>query len=473
MATLDALGNASLDDFLVEMQTATTVDDAGSDDGLSDEIEAKIEAAETCEITSDCLTSMIDVANESVGLDNQAAIVRALETGFHALMRSQSLEHMRLGRNMPAMESQQHQLSELTIAMTQSRRQLMVANEALFEDVIKWFDTIGESYHNKMTTIAMQASSLLNVVKALKNTRPSVSTFSPASGSDVINAGDSSPSGIAKGYDNIVELIKYLNEEFPALFRQLCHEAVELYMSTSSLATGVMTTLGGADYIFFCINITIGLLFALLAAPGLLVGIGLHAAISITFGDVIDGGLRWLVEKIPNERRSEFNKIIDGTRDRLRSNIESYLSDFGKSTVSGNRVFAMELGGKKPLLDLQRDEHATASHNYKVPTKQEMIGILEAIIDSAEHYTSSGKATERVNRIIDDTEKSFGVSGSKHSLSKDALSYNRQAVRQASTSLYFKTEGLYRKPMAALCKHQVRSAKALIDYVEQALRLYH
>lgn len=470
MSTLDALIEGPIVDHLegvhVEEQTEVT----STDDGLSDQMEGIVDAVQTLDDVNEGLTAMIGVANESIGMANEEAIARALSVGFDALLRSHQMQSLRTHKNMPAMESQQHKLNDLAIAMEQAKLQLLIANEAFFEDVIKWFDTIGESTHNKMVSISQEASVLLNQVKGLDNRKPNATTFTPSYASDLSVAGDTSPAAILKGYTNTISLIKHLNEEFPALFRQLCSEVISLYKSTSSLTTGVASTIGVLGVGFFWGSIIAAVLFGGLAGVAVA---GVRVAVASTIGDVVDGAIRWLIEKIPNERRNTMKREIDAAKGKMASAFEQYFADFGKSAVNGNRNFVVETEGKKPLLVLSRDDAAAVRHGFKVPSKQEMIAILETVIESTQHYTSSGKATAKVNSIILETEKDLGMDGSKHHLTADALNYHKQAVRHASTSLYFKTEGLYRKPMSELSKHQVRSAKALVAYVREALRHYH
>lgn len=470
MATLDQLREEPVVDHLEGVHVEEQTDITSTDDGLSDDLEGINDAVQTIEDVTEGLTAMIGVANESIGQENEEAIARAISVGFGALLQSHQMQNLRTQKNMPAMESQQHKLSDLTVAMEQARMQLMLANEAFFEDVVKWFDTIGESTHNKMVSISQEASVLLNQVKGLDNSKPNATTFTPRDAGDLVVAGDTSPAAILKGYTNTMDLIKHLNDEFPGLFRQLCSEVISLYKSTSSLTTGLTTTVGVFGVGLFWGSVIGAVLFGGLL--GLAVA-GVRIAVASTLGDVVDGAIRWLVEKIPSERRSTMEREIESAKRNMASAFEHYLADFGKSAVNGNRNFALDTEGKKPMLSLVRDESSDIKHAFKVPSKQEMTAILESVIESTQHYTSSGKATAKVNGIILETEKDLGMDGSKHSLTSEALNYHKQAVRQASTSLYFKTEGLYRKPMGELSKHQVRSAKALVTYVREALRHYH
>lgn len=431
------------------------------------------DAAETCEKVQKEIEGLIVVANESVGFNNQEQIVRALSAGFEALLGSHGLSHIRKKEGMPAFESQQFKLNELTIAMEQVRNELVVANEAFFEDAIKWINTIGESSHNKMQDVAAEAAALLYRVKALGNEKPSRPNFTFGNASAVVVNGSTKPADLLKGFEGNVELMEYLQKEYPVFFRELCNEVVALYKNVNSLTTGVVTTTTGIAYVGFIISIAMGVLFALLGSPGLLVSAGLTAVGTATVGDVGNGILRWAVEKIPNERRDEMKRVIKGFSDRMKGVVTSYLKEFGKVDVNGNREFAVDATSDRALLTLSKQAGKNVSYNFDTPSKAEMEKILEAIIDSAKHYVSPKKATDMVNKIITDTEESMEVGGSKHMLTRDALSYQKQSVRQASTSLYFKTEGLYRKPMGELGAHQVRSGKALVSYVKEALKCYN
>ena len=79
---------------------------------------------------------------------------------------------------------------------------------------------------------------------------------------------------------------------------------------------------------------------------------------------------------------------------------------------------------------------------------------------------------QKIDAILKDTAAEFAIKDRDHSLSGGAFSYDTQAVRQATTTLFRKSDGMYRTPLADLVDHQVRSSKALLNYVRQAMMQY-
>lgn len=439
--------------------------------GLHEKMDEIMESVATVDQISDAVGQLEEAATNLAGGTNEAA-VETLAVAFEALLSSHSLDSLHRATYKPAMESHGQKLQTLTQAMRDTRGRLALANEAFFEDTIKWFNTLGESQKDKMEDVAFKAKALLVEVQALDKDRGSEKTFPCTMTSRIAVNGDCSPHAINFGYENTIDLIKKLNTEYPVFFRELCREVVALYVQTSSLVTGVATVLVGISFIEYVIRLALGLALAITMAPGLLVPILALTAVRATIGDFIDGLMRWLLEKIPNERREEMKSIIERSKKSLQSIMEDFLSDFAKSGVNGNRAFVIQMDGKKPLLHLAKLDGVKNPQLIMVPTKREMVTILKTIIDGAEHYTSPAKATAMVNHTIAETEREFHVEGSKHSMTTDTLSFDKQAVRQASTSLYFKTEGLYRRPMSDLCKLQVESANALMTYIREAMRYY-
>lgn len=441
-------------------------------DVLDEGVDEKIEAAFTCIDVSDAINELVVIANESIGCNNSEQVTRALSAGLNALLKSHNLTALNKVHDTTAMEAQMHSLNQLHVAMEQIQSNLAVANEAFFEDALKWFNTIGENNHNKMTALAIEANALLEELDNLSSSKASVSTFHCSQAVNISVAGMTKPSDILRGYTNTLNLIKLINKEYPGLFRALCSEVIDLYKTTSSITTGAYTTLGMINFVGFCVAVGIAIVLGVLGNIGLLLGTAVSVGVGYTAGDFVDGIFRWALEKFPNERRQTMKQAIETMRKNMERSIESYLRDFSKSGVNGNVVFALSLKNKKPLLVLQKQERSRVNYDVKIPSISEMKSILKAIVDSADDYITSSASTDLVTRIIDETEKDFSVAGKKHHLTTDALSYDKQAVRQASTSLYYKTEGLYRKPIAELGAHQVRSAKAILTYVREAMRFY-